>query len=160
MRRWVRVVGWLLLVAAVAAPGAVFLGSAHAQQPPPKKDGFGEMEPIEPAPTPVPTLAPLPTEAPAPATAAASEPAKKAEPSPAGLPQEPLIVLSLGGLGVNAEELWNLGGDEPVRGAVCAVTLDLVLVGDFLVQRIGARCLRQLLEEGGVEDINLRDLRE
>ena len=47
-----------------------------------------------------------------------------------------------------------------MRGAVCAVTLDLVLVGDFLVQRIGARCLRQLLEEGGVEDINLRNLRE
>ncbi len=102
MTRRGRFLGWLLVVAALTAPGAFVLGSALGQQPAPKKDGFGEIEPIEPVPTPVPTLAPLPTEAPAPATPATAEPARKAEPSPTGLPQELLIVLSVGVLVVIA----------------------------------------------------------
>jgi hypothetical protein len=52
------------------------------------------------------------------------------------------------------------GGDELVGGAVGAVTADVVLVGDFLVQRVGACGLRQLEEEGGIEHEDLRDVRQ
>ena len=41
-----------------------------------------------------------------------------------------------------------------------AVTADVVLVGDFLVQRVGACGLRQLEEEGGIEHEDLRNVRQ
>ena len=41
-----------------------------------------------------------------------------------------------------------------------AVTADVVLIGDFLVQRVGAGGLRQLEEEGGIEHEDLRDVRQ
>ena len=41
-----------------------------------------------------------------------------------------------------------------------AVTADVVLLGDFLVQRVGAGSLRQLEEEGGIEHEDLRNIRQ
>ena len=52
------------------------------------------------------------------------------------------------------------GGDELVGGAMGAVTADVVLLGDFLVQRVGAGSLRQLEEEGGIEHEDLRNIRQ
>ena len=59
-----------------------------------------------------------------------------------------------------ADDVRNHGGDELVAGAVGAVTADMVLVGDLLVQRVGAGGLRQLEEEGGIEHEHLRDIRQ
>ena len=41
-----------------------------------------------------------------------------------------------------------------------AVAADVVLIGDFLVQRVGACSLRQLEEEGGIEHEDLRNVRQ
>ena len=57
-----------------------------------------------------------------------------------------------------ADDAGDHGGDELVRGAVGAVTADVVLVGNLLVQRVGAGRLRQLEEEGGIEHEDLRNV--
>ena len=59
-----------------------------------------------------------------------------------------------------ADNVRHHGGDELVGGAVGTVTADVVLVGDFLVQRVGACSLRQLEEEGGIEHEDLRNVRQ
>ena len=59
-----------------------------------------------------------------------------------------------------ADDVRHHGGDELVGGAVGAVAADVVLIGDFLVQRVGAGGLRQLEEEGGIEDEDLRNVRQ
>ena len=57
-----------------------------------------------------------------------------------------------------ADDAGDHGGDELVRGAVGAVTADVVLVGNLLVQCVGAGRLRQLEEEGGIEHEDLRNV--
>ena len=59
-----------------------------------------------------------------------------------------------------ADDVRHHGGDVLVGGAVGAVAADVVLIGDFLVQRVGAGGLRQLEEEGGIEDEDLRNVRQ
>ena len=59
-----------------------------------------------------------------------------------------------------ADDVRHHGGDVLVGGAVGAVAADVVLLGDFLVQRVGAGGLRQLEEEGGIEDEDLRNVRQ
>ena len=67
------------------------------------------------------------------------------------------LLEAFGGL---ADHLRNDGADILVGGAVGAVTTDVILLGDVLVQRVGAGFGRQLEEEGGIEHEDLRHVRQ